>query len=118
MTDISSQILAPGGTITLASGDTINVRYGMRAIKVLEDEFGSVNALVAKLGEAADGDFFTTISKAIWAGTSRSVAYEDFLDLLDPRQLSAYVEVFATAIGEALGSGEAKAADQAAPATA
>jgi len=118
MSDLSSTILAPGGTITLASGESINIRYGMRAIKTLEDNFGSVNALIAKLGQAADSDFFTTISYAVWAGTNRSVSYDDFIDLLDPRKLGEYVEVFAAAIGEALGSGEAKAAAEAAPTTA
>lgn len=114
-TEISSTaIAAPGGTITLANGEEIQIRYGMRAIKQLEDDFGSINSLVDAIGKSSDGAFFTTISKAVWAGTSRVVSYDDFIDLLDPRRLTEYVTVFATAIGEALGTGEAPAAEKAA----
>jgi hypothetical protein len=112
MSNISSTIAAPGGDIILATGETVSIRYGMSAVKTLEDEFGSINTLIAKITEATDGAFFTSITKALWAGTNRSLPYTEFLDLLDTRRIADYVKTFSDAIGEALGVGEAQAAEE------
>jgi len=116
--NLSSKILLQGQTIALANGETVTIKYGFAALAVIEREYGSIQGLVAKLSDT-NGEVISTLGYALWAGTSRNVAVEAFLDLLDPRKIQEYSEAFGTALSDAMPPGdstpgEAKAATEAA----
>ena len=116
--NLSSKILIQGQSIALASGETVTIKYGFAALAVLEREYGSIQGLVAKLSNV-EGDVISTLGHALWAGTTRTVPVETFLDLLDPRKIQEYSEAFGTALSDAMPPGdntpgEAKAATEAA----
>jgi hypothetical protein len=106
--NLSSQIQAAGRTITLSTGNEITLRYGMAALVEIEKEYGSVNGLVKALNQAENGNVFTVLSHALWAGSSRKVPLAAFLDLLDPKLVSQYSEAFGEALSESVGSGDSQ----------
>lgn len=115
---ISSEILAPGRSITLVNGNTITIRYGFNALGILEDEFGSVDGLFKALADGAKGRLFKSLAVALWAGTSRQLTKEAFADLLDPTQLAAYSEAMNGALAQAFGSRDEESTEGEAPAEA
>ena len=118
MNNLSSQIAAPGRTITLIDGSEVTIRYGFGAIKAIEDHFGSVNGLLTSISEALEGSLFGAVAVGLWAGTSRKVPKEEFYDLLDTKLIGEYLTVFSEAISEAMGvtEGEAPAVEETATA--
>lgn len=102
--NLSSQIQAPGRKITLTTGNEITIKYGMSALVEIEKKHGSVNALVKILENPETSAVFSTLGHALWAGSSRKVPFEAFLDLLDPKRLEEYSEAFGEAFQEAMGS--------------
>lgn len=104
--NLSSQIAGSGRKITLTNGNEITIKYGMSALVEIEKKHGSVNALVKILENPETSSVFSTLGHALWAGTSRKMPFEAFLDLLDPKRLQEYSEAFGEAFQEAMGTGE------------
>jgi hypothetical protein len=101
---LSNEIAGAGRQVTLDNGETIVVRYGFKALKAIEDGYGSIDALLSVLREGVSGKMFGAIGLAIWAGTNRKVPLEDFYDLLSVTELANYATIFGEAIQEALGA--------------
>lgn len=105
-------VASSGRKITLADGREVTIRYGFGALAELEKAHGSVNALLQQLSKGEGAAVFSILGHALWAGSSRKLPLDGFLDLLDPRQIGEYATLFGEAIGEALGDpGEADAGE-------
>lgn len=103
---LSSQINGTGRKITLTNGNEITIKYGMSSLVEIEKKHGSINALVKILENTETSAVFSTLAHALWAGSSRKVPFEAFLDLLDPKRLQEYSEAFGEAFQEAMGQSE------------
>jgi hypothetical protein len=114
MTLTPDELTATGKQIELYNGNVLTLRYTFGSIAAIEKEYGSVKALEQKLKAAADGEAFTTLGFALWAGTQRKMPLPAFLDLLQPGRMKEYGEAFGAAFAEAFGvqSGEAQAAEE------
>lgn len=106
--NLSSQIQAPGRKITLSNGNEINIRFGMSALVELEKEHGSIAALVKVLENTETSKVFSTLSHALWAGSSRKLPLAAFTDLLDPKLIAEYSSAFGEALSESMGSGDSQ----------
>lgn len=112
MTD-SDRLLATGVPITLSDGRTPRLRYGMRGLKALEDEFGSINNAIDLVNGEVAGKVFTPLVKLLAAGLIQEELDEDaLLDLLVPAWLDEYSTALQAAFEEAFpsaspGKGEA-----------
>lgn len=96
----ADRIAADGVPIPLVDGTTAELRFGMRAIRHLERQFGSLDAMQEALpGEDGPPDgAFEAMCAVLYAGLMHTGRSEDeVLDLLSPRMLNRYAE----AIGQA-----------------
>lgn len=101
----SDRLLARGVPITLADGETVRLRYSMRSLKWLEDEFGSIQAIQEALPDGEDTQdrpVFGPMSKVMYGGLLHlDLTYDEVLDLLSPRQINEYGEAVGKAFNEA-----------------
>lgn len=96
----SDRILAPGVPITLTDGREVRVRYGMRALKMLEDEFGGLGAVEDVLD--GNGKMIGPIVMMLAAGLSHEhISADELLDLTDPAELASYGDAVSAAFGQA-----------------
>jgi hypothetical protein len=101
----SDRILAPGVPITLADGREVHLRYGMRALKALEDEFGGLGAVEDVLDTDGRGKMIGPIMSMLAAGLGHeSLTADDLLDLTVPSALVVYGEAVAEAFSQAFPS--------------
>lgn len=116
-TSDSDRLLAEGAPITLSDGRVVYLRYGMRAIKTLEDRFGSTEAIDEALKQMTSlkGKALTHISDFVAAGLihqpilnggDEPVSREQLDDLLDTRNLRDYALGIDLALGQAFGVNE------------
>ena len=108
----SDRILAPGHTLTLVDGRVVTLRYGMRGLKALEDEFGSLNSLEEAVGLDEEGrptgKVIGPIVAMLAAGlTAEGISADQLLDLLDPARLDEYADAAGKALEQALPAAEA-----------
>jgi hypothetical protein len=129
MSMIGLDLSAPGGSIDLADGTTVQLRYSFRALALLEAKFGSVGAVqnaIDRTGEGAafgplvqilgaacigPGGFEPHIREHVDAKGARAISEivyrrrtdgENLADLLHPGMLGDYVTAFTAALGQAL----------------
>lgn len=96
----ADRVAAEGVPVPLVDGTTTDLRFGMRAIRHLERQFGSLDAMQEALpGEDGPPDgAFEAMCTVLYAGLMHTGRSEDeVLDLLSPRMLNRYAE----AIGQA-----------------
>ena len=124
-------LLGDGPSIDLTDGTTVQLRYSMRAIALLEKRYGSINGVQTAVDTTGNGAAFGPIIELVGAGClgpggfqpiarehqdangnrhvteltyRRSADGVDLADLLYPGYLAKYVEAFNTAFGVALRS--------------
>lgn len=110
-TSSSDRLAARGVVIPLADGSTTRLRYGFRALKELEDRFGSVvglqtamQGIMEAMDEGGGGaKAFGPILDLIVPGLlhNRGVTEDEWLDLLDPAHLAEYVDALKAAMEQA-----------------
>lgn len=98
----ADRIVAAGVPIKLLDGRTVQVRYGFRGLKMLEDTFGSIAAVQGVVQSVSTGKAFGPVADLLAAGlVAEGLSADDLLDALDPRLLPAYVDAFGAALEEA-----------------
>ncbi|PWI08326.1 hypothetical protein DIZ27_23085 [Streptomyces sp. NWU339] len=125
-------LLADGGTVDLADGTSVQLRYSMRALALLEARYGSVAAVQSAIDSTGKGAAFGPIIQLVGAGAVGPGGFEphyrehqdakgerkisgdivfrrrtdgaDIADLLHPGRLSQYVDAFNAAFSKALES--------------
>ncbi len=111
----AQRIAGAGYPITLANGQRANVRFGLRALKLLEERYGSLVGIAECLREmAVDPDHAKMIAPT-WDLLEAGLLHlrlepEDLDALLDPNRLAEYTEAVARAFREAMPAGKAEAA--------
>lgn len=106
-TSESDRILAAGAPVTLADGRVLHLRYTFRALKVIEDRYGSLDGTVKAMGMddqgRVHGRYFTTIIDMLYAGLLHTGISEDELyELADPARVEEYDEAVNVALAQAL----------------
>jgi hypothetical protein len=127
-----TDLLGDGGTVTLTDGTTVPLRYSMRALALLEAQFGSVKAVQRAINETGEGAAFGPlvqilgpavigpggfephIREHVDAKGNRTIAGDivyrrrtdgaNLADLLHPGLLREYVVAFSNALSKALAS--------------
>jgi hypothetical protein len=127
-----TDLLGDGGTVTLTDGTTVPLRYSMRALALLEAQFGSVKAVQGAINETGEGAAFGPlvqilgpavigpggfephIREHVDAKGNRTIAGDivyrrrtdgaNLADLLHPGLLRDYVVAFSNALSKALAS--------------
>ncbi|MFF9205145.1 hypothetical protein ACF1AE_25655 [Streptomyces sp. NPDC014986] len=125
-------LLADGGTVDLVDGTSVQLRYSMRALALLEARYGSVAAVQGAIDSTGNGAAFGPIIQLVGAGAVGPGGFEphyrehqdakgerkisgdivfrrrtdgaDLADLLHPGRLGQYVEAFNAAFSKALES--------------
>src|SRR5690606_38525538 len=133
-------LLADGGTVDLVDGTSVQLRYSMRALALLEARYGSVSAVQSAIDSTGNGAAFGPIIQLVGAGAVGPGGFEphyrehqdakgrrkisgditfrrrrdgaDLADLPHPGRLSQYVTAFNAAFSKAL---ESLGNDEAAP---
>ncbi|MBL1107350.1 hypothetical protein JK361_22550 [Streptomyces sp. 5-8] len=123
-------LLGDGGTIPLSDGTEITLRYSMRAIALLEQRYGSINAVQGAIDTTGHGAAFGPIIQLVGSGCLGPGGFEphyrehqdakgerritgdvtfrrrtdgaDLADLLLPSKLHDYVGAFNSAFSKAL----------------
>ena len=96
-----TRLLAQGAPLTLTDGRTVNVRYDMRALVLIEQHFGSTTAMAVELSDPT-GKKFTALIHALACGlTHEGLDYDALLDLLHPSQVEEYDQAMEAAWDEA-----------------
>lgn len=103
----SDRILAAGKPLILADGRTVTLRFGLRAIKMIEDSFGSLGAIEEIFATddngVPKGKVVGPLVEVLAAGLSHEkLTADELLDLLDLGELNAYMAAALAAVGEAL----------------
>lgn len=105
-------IAARGVPIVLAGGRKENLRFGFRALKALEDKFGSLvavsEAIATEFHEDGrlKGKSYGLVWELVKAGLTHLEIDEVELDeLADPSQFSEYFTAFSQAFSQALEGG-------------
>lgn len=112
----AQRIAAAGYPITLTDGRRARVRFGLRALKLLEERYGSLVGIAESLREMVgdDADHAKMIAPT-WDLLEAGLLHlrlepEDLDALLDPNRLAEYTEAVARAFREAMPAGKAEAA--------
>jgi hypothetical protein len=102
----SDRILAPGVPVTLIDGRTVTLRYGMRAMKAIEDRWGSVGEAMLLLHGVLQGTTpksIGTVVAFLADGLIHEGLSEDaLLDLTEFGAMARYIDSIADALDEAL----------------
>ena len=102
MASDSDRLLAAGRSITFLDGSTHTLHFGFRALKLIEDDFGSIAAVSRSLDDQA---MFGTVARVLTAGLSHEHrSMDELLDLLDVQRLNEYTKATIEALTEALPS--------------
>lgn len=120
---LAAVVAAQGATITLADGTQAQLRYTMRSLDKLEQDFGSVEGVIDAFdavteGKQARGPVFGPIVRLMVPGLfgawrvhpATGELYElgatpdRAAELLDPAQVGAYAAAIGRAIKEAFGA--------------
>jgi len=94
------KVLSMGQPVRLLDGTTRSIRYGCAGLQRLEDDFGSLGAVMQSLAAGADGKAVTDVVRMLAAGMGERP--EVLVDQLDTRQLRHYREAVSAALAEAL----------------
>lgn len=119
-----TRLLAQGRPITLADGSTVHLRYGLHALALLEQEFGtlaSMYRIVTAKGD--DRQAFSYLGRMLAAGlwqivdNGREMSVAELviaLDAqLDPKHMPDYEDAIVLALGDAFPDAPAPAAGKA-----
>lgn len=102
MTDVAAQIMGEGRSIALSNGTTVQIRYGMKELKKIEQKFGSLQAMLTELQKGQDGMVIGTMCDLLWIGVVGWAGSEDeFMDHLKPQDIGDYVGTVSAALQEA-----------------
>lgn len=98
----SDRVLAAGIELVLEDGSTVHLRYGMRGLKRLEDDFGSILD-VQLLLRGIDGakPIFGPVLQILAAGLLGQASIDELDVKLHPAKLDSYVDAIADALEEA-----------------
>jgi hypothetical protein len=115
-TSDSDRILAEGAPITLSDGRAVRLKYGMRALKRLEDTYGSTIAIDTAVQDVlnAKGKLLTTLSTLMLAGlmhepplNGEGTLTEDAIEeLFDLKRVGEYALAVSNAFQQAFGFDE------------
>lgn len=102
MTTESDRVLAAGVPIELSDGRQVTLRYGNRALKLLEDRFGGLGAVQDIVSSDGTGPVIGPLMDLLAAGLVREgLSADDLLDLTDPSDIESYVDAIARALEQA-----------------
>ena len=95
-----------GAPVQLANGKVVNLRYGGRAQRWIEREYGSLKKFQDELDKGEEGIVMTALYDALYAGLLHlklGTDKDDVLDLLDERLLlDEYLPAFRRAFAQSL----------------
>ncbi len=94
------RLLARGSDVELADGSTATVVFGARILALIEAEYGSVNALLDRLGEGPGGPLYQTLAFVFSLVLRQPI--DKIWDLIDTRQADDYTEAIIAAYLEAV----------------
>ena len=112
MSDAAAVIEAKGIPITFVDGSTARIRFGLSAIKALEDQHGSTAAALAAVNGALvvneegvpAGKAYSMIWDLLRLGLRREKLSDDELeDLLDENQMADYMPLLMEALAQGMG---------------
>lgn len=106
----SDRILAAGIPFTLIDGREVRLRYTMRSLKMLEDEFDSLTKVETVLSGDEDSKKIGPLMSVLAAGLiHENLSAESLLDLTNPSQLQDYADLIGKAFNEAFPESSGKA---------
>lgn len=106
-TSDADRLLAEGVPLTLTDGREVYLRYGMRALKMLEDKFGSLEVAQNALG--GGGKMIGPLMDLLSAGLAHEgISADELLDLVDPYSLEKYTELLIAAFDQAFPASSGK----------
>ncbi len=94
------RLLARGSDVELADGTIVTIVFGSRILATIEAEYGSVNALLDRLGEALGGPLYGTLAFVFSLVLRQPV--DKVWDLIDTRRSTEYTEAIIAAYLEAV----------------
>lgn len=101
MTTESDRILAAGNPVTFLDGKTYNVRFSMRAMKAVEDKYGSIPQLFRTL--QASELMFGPVAELLTIALAGEGVTEDYIyDQGDPKLARVYADAALNALVEAM----------------
>jgi hypothetical protein len=108
-TSDSDRLLAAGTPLALTDGREVSLKYGMRSLKILEDQFGDLRTAQNSL--AGGGKTIGPLMDLLSAGLlHEGITADELLDLVDPQRLEEYsqalVKAFEVAFPDAVGKAE------------
>jgi hypothetical protein len=107
----AQRIAARGRPITLADGRTARLRFSLRSLARLEEDFGSLGAVAevlnAGVGAAGEAAVVGPLLRLMHAGLIHErLSLDELDDLLEPSRLRDYSEATAAAFREAMPGGK------------
>jgi hypothetical protein len=106
-----TQLLAQGRPITLVDGSTAHIRYGLHALALLEEKFGSLAAMYRVVTTAGPRQAFSQLGNMLAAGLwhivddGRDMSVAELAlaldDRLDPRRMPEYEDAIILALADA-----------------
>lgn len=106
----SDRLLAEGIPLVLADGRSVALRYTMRSLKVIEDAYGSLDAVDQAMGSKRIGSLATILAAGL---LHEDISADALLDLLDTHHIDDYATAMGTALDQALPAPETAAAGKA-----
>lgn len=111
-------ISAHGALLVGRDGRQVHVRYGFDALVLIEEHWGSLNAMQEALEAGKDGAVFTAVARSIHAGTTHAFpwgggpperpadgpGWRELLEFLVPGKVQEYSGAVGAALTEAFGS--------------
>lgn len=109
------RLVAKGSDLTLIDGATVTVVYSARKLAQIEEDYGSLDAYWAAIGEGTAGKFFRHLAYTI--GLVLGMSPDDAYDLIDTRRVREYMAAIAAALVEAMPEAEDDQGNAEAPGT-
>ena len=116
MSTIADTIANEGNKIVLDDGTELTIRYNLASFRIIEKEYGSIQAFAELLDKKEQGPALSLVTFGLWAGTKMKMPLEAFEEKLDLARFQEYAQAFANAFSgalEVMNPGEAKAAEAA-----
>ncbi len=102
----SDRLLAQGAVVHLTDGREVPLRYNMRALKMLEDRFGTIEGVNTAIpvddeGRPTGKVFGPMLDLLIPGLLHTGLSEDELIDLLDPKRLDEYGTALGAAMAEA-----------------
>lgn len=115
-----TRLLAQGRPITLVDGSTVHLRYGLHALALLEQEFGTLTAMYRVVtAKGSERQAYSYLGRMLAAGLWHAVEGGRELSVgelvsaldarLDPKRMSEYEDAIVLALGDAFPDAPASA---------